>query len=124
MTTFSNQIKNFGAKVERQTLAVFHGVVDQAHGSIGDGSALTGAPGQPVDTGALRASYQVTYESPTVALISTNSPYARANEEGVTDDGRPYIQRSPIGGRHSLKLTVAGIDRIVEMEAKLAAGGG
>lgn len=99
--------------VQKQTMAIFHGTVDGATRSIVEGSELTGSPGQPVDTGALKASWQTIYETPTVALIATNIEYAPYVEEGINSQG-PVNYR--VGGPHNVKLTVAGIDRIVADE--------
>ena len=41
----------------------------------------------------------------------------RDDEDGVRHDGRPYIQRSTVGGRHSVALTLAGMQKIVDHEA-------
>lgn len=89
-----------------------------AHESIVSGSPLTGAPGQPVDEGELRASWQLAFPSAEVAEITTKSSYALPNETGIRHDGRPYRLLSPVGGRWSVALTIAGMPRIVEHEAR------
>lgn len=111
--TFSDDLKRFTVKVESRYNTVFPAIVDLAHDSIQNGSAITGSPGQQVDTGALKASWQKQFESPLVALISTNKEYAIQEEEGVTESGTPIVQKSQVGGPHSTKLTVANFDRIV-----------
>lgn len=78
--SFADQLVRFADKVEARQQAIFTGVVDTMFESVVRGSALTGAPGQPVRTGRLRDSWTVRYEKPTVAIISTNAPYARAIE--------------------------------------------
>jgi hypothetical protein len=44
----------------------------EAQRSIVEGSELTGAPGQPVDTGFLKGSWSRWYDSPTKQTIGTN----------------------------------------------------
>jgi hypothetical protein len=56
-------------KLEAMTKQVFVDVATEAHRSIVEGSELTGAPGQPVDTGYLRASWLLAFgEMPAFAL--------------------------------------------------------
>lgn len=82
--------------------------------SIVNGSPDTGAPGQPEAEGDLIRSWEVSSPSPTSVAVLSDSPYARANEEGVLKGGKPYVQRSAKGGRFSVKLTRAGFQRIVD----------
>lgn len=91
----------------------FLDVCGEALRSVQEGSELTGAPGQPVDTGALRASWQLAFPDPDTAIIGTNLVYAAPIEEGVGKYG-PLTLRSQVGGWHSVKLTVANIGRIVD----------
>jgi phage gpG-like protein len=105
----------FRVKLEKQTMDIFRGTVDGALASIQTGSPTTGAPGQPVDTGNLRASWNVQYESPTVALISTNVEYAPYIEAGVGPKGALTL-RSQVGGFNSVELTKQGIDLLVNEE--------
>ena len=42
------------------------------------------------------------------------------NEYGISATNGPYVQRSTVGGRHSVALTMTGLDKIVEAEAKKA----
>jgi hypothetical protein len=119
--TFSDDLTRFRTKVVQivgPSGALFPAVCAEAMRSIVEGSELTGSPGQPVDTGVLRASWQLRFESPTVALLSTNLVYAPYNEDGVTEDGTPYRQLSPVGGRHSVKHTIAGMPNIIRHEAE------
>lgn len=92
----------------------FVGIVEEATRSVVEGSALTGAPGQPVDTGYLKASWQTVFDSPSQATIGTNTVYAPSIEDGVSyaHGGTALTLRSPVGGFHSVALTVAGMDRI------------
>lgn len=112
---FDEELADFSLLLDVRGAALFVNVCSAAKFSITDGSPLTGAPGQPVDTGALKASWQLEFESPTRALISTDKEYAEGIEDGIGPHG-PITIRSPVGGTHSVALTVAGIDRIVEDE--------
>lgn len=116
--SFRTQLGQFSAQLMERQRALFANVASAAKFSITDGSPLTGAPGQPVDTGALKASWQLDFPSPSRAEITTNLVYAPPNEDGITADGRPYNQRSPVGGRHSVRLTAANIQNIVNDEAR------
>jgi phage gpG-like protein len=109
---FADDVKRFALKVERQERAVFEGVVLAAHASIVQGSHVTGAPGQPVDTGHLKASWQVDIEGD-VGTIGTNVEYAPAIEDGIGPHG-PLTLRSEVGGFHSVAMTRAGFPRLVE----------
>lgn len=91
----------------------FVGVVLEAHRSIKEGSELTGASGQPVQTGALRNSWVFEFPTQDSARISTNIEYAQPIEDGVGRFG-PLTLRSAVGGFHSIAMTVANIDRIVQ----------
>ena len=128
-------LDRFTVKLEKLASGLLPAVAATALDSIQNGSPLTGSPGQPVGQygpgyhqgevgGTLKASWQLAFPSAEVAEITTNLEYAPHNEYGVTEDGRPYTQRSTVGGRHSVALTVAGMDRIVEFEAKRLAEGG
>ena len=126
---FLSEIQAHNAKVELDLLpAVFVGVVAETKNSIQFGSPLTGAPGQVVadeNGGALRASWQSEFEDANNAIISTSSPYAPQNEDGIArPGGGPYVQRSATGGRWNVALTRMGWQRIVDdVAAKLTEGG-
>lgn len=113
--SFSADIARFRERAMRRSQAVFHEAVFSAHRSIVQGSPLTGAPGQPVQYGALRQSWQIEILSPTVARIASALRYARSIEDGVSyaHGGRPLTIRSQVGGTHSVQKTVANFDRIV-----------
>jgi hypothetical protein len=99
------------------TRDVFVGTVVALHGSIQTGSAVTAAPGQPVDTGNLRNSWLYEFDTPMTATISTNVEYAEAVEDGVGPHGpREYGQKNGIGGSHSVALTIAGAQKIADVE--------
>jgi hypothetical protein len=72
-----------------------------------------------VSTGNLKASWQLTFESPDAALISSNVEYAEIIEDNI----RGATLRSKVGGFHSVKLTIAGWQRLVEDETRKLTGG-
>lgn len=117
---FGGEIGAWGGNASAALRAVHHGSVFDAHKSITLGSTLTGAPGQPVDTGRLRNSWQIEIISPLEARILTSLKYAPSIEHGQRK-GKPITLRSQVGGFHSLKLTVQNWDRIVEDNARRVA---
>ena len=108
---FSRDLARFAVTLEQRSRAVFLSTVTKAAQSIIEGSSATGAPGQPVDTGNLRASWQTTFESPTQALISTNVAYAPYVEEGINRWGSVRYKNH---GPHSVALTRTNFPRLVE----------
>jgi hypothetical protein len=88
------------------------------------GGQLTGAPGQPVDTGNLRNSWLLTQEGPVRWRVSTNVEYAPFVEDGIGRWGAVrYGQKNGIGGSHSVKKTILGFPRILEYVSSLRANG-
>jgi hypothetical protein len=119
MATFGEALQRFTAKVTTRSQAVYSGVVAATHESITKGSGVTGAPGQPVDSGELVTSWQVLPVAPWITDVVTNAPHARSNEDGIArPGGGPYRLLSPVGGRHSVRLTITGMDRLVEAEVR------
>lgn len=126
--SFDAQLNAFVTKVEGRSKAVVVSLATKVHESITVGSATTGAPGQPVDTGFLRASWTLV-QQPDGAEIATNVAYAPVIEHNlrtaydpkgkrpprqVNPDGsfrRPI--RSTVGGHHSVKMTVGAADRLL-----------
>jgi len=123
MPQFSDELRHFAVKLQTRNREIFAGVVDESFRSIVEGSELTGAPGQPVDTGILKASWQRFPEGDNSVTIATNVEYAPYIEDGANSRG-PFQLRSAVGGFHSLAQTVAGSDRIVEAVAARVAGAG
>lgn len=115
---FASEMKRLADQLVQQQRTLFPNIVSAVKFSITDGSPITGSPGQPVDTAALKDSWQEQFEDSTHASVTTNLVYAPANEDGITDAGGPYVQRSPVGGRHSVKLTVAGFQAITNDEVR------
>src|SRR5690349_19272389 len=108
--SFQSDLDKFRELCQYRTNKIFAGTVLEAFNSIQTGSPITASPGQPVDTGALRASWQVQFLSETEALISTNSPYAHSIEDGISysHKGEPLTIHSPVGGAHSVAITIFG----------------
>jgi len=124
MSSFKEQMNAAALKVETKSNAVFVRTVELLRDSIVDGSPLTGSPGQPVDTGELKNSWHTTLPTPTSAIVGTNVVYAPMIEDGIRDIGerrgnatgstqQRLTLRSEVGGFHSVKLSVAGFDRLV-----------
>lgn len=116
--SFHDDVMRFVAKLDAADAALLPAVAAEVHNSIVFGSPLTGAPGQvvaDVGGGNLRDSWQLTFPTPDTAMSATKVAYAQSNEDGIArPGGGPYIQRSAIGGRHSVALTVAGFQKIVD----------
>ena len=114
--SFGQDLRRFQEKVEFRTHEVFVETASEVHSGIQNGSPITGAPGQPVDTGNLKASWQLRFEDRDHAVIQTNVAYAESIEDGISyaHGGAPLTLRSSVGGFHSVALTRAGIQRIVD----------
>lgn len=111
-TVFGNQLQMFGGDLEPMTQKIMGKSVSLAYRSVTIGSMITGAPGQPVDTGALLASWVIEWRGPWYAEITSDLPYAHIIEGGIGAYG-PLTLRSKVGGFHSLALTSASWPRIV-----------
>lgn len=121
--SFGNDIDRIRAKVHKRHRDMLVGCAQLCHESIQVGSEITGAPGQPVDIGTLRGSWQLSFPDAISALITTNLVYAKPIEDGIQTiylgDGKhtfrsPIHFRSAVGGSHSVKLTIAAFEsRIV-----------
>lgn len=120
--TFGEDLRLFAEKVATRQRDVFVGATTHVHRSVTDGSPTTAAPGQPVDTGNLLSSWQLIFPEIWVGEVSTNVEYAVPIEEGVGPHG-PLTLRSAVGGFHSVKLTRANWDRIVDEEVTNVTGG-
>lgn len=120
--SFASDLKSFVVRTESRLPEVVAATGVLALESIKVGSPITGAPGQPVDTGALRNSWQLEMESPLRALVSTNIEYAPAIEEGIGPHGAMTL-RSAVGGFHSRSKTIAGGQRLVDEAVRRVTGG-
>ncbi len=112
--SYESDVKRFSVKVTSRVPEVLVGVAQGLHESIVNGSPLTGAPGQPVDTGALKNSWQLVIEPDlSGATIGTNLEYAPVIEAGVGKHG-PLTLRSAVGGFRSVSISVANADNILQ----------
>ena len=106
-------IDAFERKIEKRIKDIHAKTAFAIRDSVKDGSAVTGAPGQPVDTGNLKNSWQLAFPSQLLARLTTNVEYAPGIEEGVGPSG-PMTLQSPVGGFHSVKLTRASFQGLVD----------
>lgn len=139
--SFESDIARFVARTEKRLKAVHANAAFKVRDSVifgpqFEGGRITGAPGQPVDTGNLRASWQLTHPEALLALLTATGEtptgvkvgYARAIEEGIqapytTTKGTRVTPRKIVfgkhgGGPHSVKLTRAGFQRLVDKAAR------
>ena len=120
MPPFTDSVRRNIEQGKARVKAVWLNSMLHMHRSIVMGSSVTGAPGQVVQDvggGNLRDSWQLVFPTPTSARSTTTVPYAESNEDGIArPGGGPYIQRSAIGGRHSISKTRDGLIRIIEYE--------
>lgn len=120
--TFQGDIARFTVKTIAKQKLIFFGVANGLHTSIVQGSPVTGSPGQPVAKkfgGTLKNSWQL--EFPELFLAATSTPiiYARGIEEQVDPrSGNQLTLRSEVGGFHSVKLTRAGFQKLVNKAAR------
>jgi hypothetical protein len=110
MSDFRNQLLGFSVKIQRMERDVFVGVTEEVHKSIVEGSPITGAAGQPVDTGALRASWTPAFLDANTWQDTTHLIYAPVIEDNL----RGATLRSSVGGFHSVRYTRVGFSRIVD----------
>ena len=132
MSDFTAQLSYFNDLAAERTRDTFVHATEEVQRSVVDGSELTGAPGQPVDTGFLKGSWIGEFVSATLWRLTTNVAYAPVIEHGereaYADEGvqRPAglpstrepgvggATTSTVGGQHSVAHTVTGWNRIVE----------
>lgn len=110
--TFTEQMQKFIRKAQSRERTVYQRSVEHAFRSVRYGSAVTGAPGQPVDTGELLASWELRSKGRREAIMVSDLPYADIIEE----NRRGATLRSKVGGFHSVRLTRLAWRRIVRYE--------
>lgn len=118
---FQQALKQFQRDAEQRVRDCAQFAFQEVTRSVVRGSELTGAPGQPVDTGNLRSSWTPSTIAPGVRELTTNVEYARFIEDGGNDLAA-FNLRSEVGGFHSVKLTEAAWPDIVEFARKKALG--
>lgn len=120
----ANDFRNGGVRALTKAQLIYEGSVARALRGIKFGDSLTGAPGQPVESGELRNAWEAVVVSPTETVIRVNPEsealaWAQQNEDGIArPGGGPYVQRSEKGGRRSVALTAAGFPDIVRAIAE------
>lgn len=84
--SFADEIRAEAAKIRSRQTALYFGVLSEMERSITEGSEITGAPGQPVDTANLVNSFTNDQLEPWLNRITTNVGYAPAIEAGERED--------------------------------------
>lgn len=126
--SFASDLHRFALKVEERNRAVFVGTTVEVLRSMTEGSEITGAPGQPVDTEALKGDFYANANFPEQWKweTGTNKEYGVVVEYNLpTPSGKKFseVQVSPVGGTGSRAATQANWDKIVDGEvAKVTAG--
>lgn len=114
MSQFVKELQAFVSKARSQEGALYRRATVHAFDSIRYGSPVTGAPGQPVDTGELLASWELNPTGPRSATMISNVVHA----DIIEHNRRGATLRSKVGGFHSVKLTRLGWRRIVTHELR------
>lgn len=109
--SFERQMQNAVGVINARYHSVYRAITDHLAKSILYGSAVTGAPGQPVDTRRLLESWRIQRGDESFRIF-TNLFYAPI----IEDNRRGAQLRSKVGGFHSLKLTRAGYKAVVRYE--------
>ncbi len=112
----------FTQRIEALDEGLLPEVIEMTYESIVEGSPTTGSPGQPEQSGDLIASWDATLLSPTEGAVVSSSPYAIPNEDGVHAGGKPYVQHSSVGGRHSVAITRRNFQALVDAAGQTVAG--
>jgi len=110
--SFEKDLALFQAKLQRRIGLVHKEVSNEMRKSVVRGSEITGAPGQPVQTGNLAGSWNLLFPEPLLSELLTNVVYAPAIEEGEGPKG-PLTLRSKVGGFHSVKKTRSAFQLLV-----------
>lgn len=117
--SFKQQLDRIVLKTKKKEKALFQAIDAHVGRSILVGSSVTGAPGQPVKTGALLASWKRKS-----SIKARRSEYiSRLYYAGIIEDNaRGATLRSEVGGFHSVRFTRLGWQAIVKHElAKIVA---
>lgn len=121
--SFAGTVKGWTEQVGTTRQEIFAGSVEAVKDSIVEGSAVTGAPGQPVAVGGnarLKNSWTSEIDGD-LGLVWTDVDYAPDVEAG-TRNGRAMAHASPVGGWHSVELTKNNFDLLVRQVARDAVG--
>jgi len=145
--SFSRQLTEWVIDVNKRFAVCEAGIKAHVFHSVVNGSPVTGAPGQPVDSGVLIMSWKrsdgIPLQPPSAVAAATKSMAGKKNHRftdvmifsdplNFVDKGEGYYApvvehnlynynlRSPVGGFHSVKLTVSNADRIFAAELEKA----
>ncbi len=113
---FKEDLRRIARSVREREAQWEEGCAQAAYDSIRDGSPITGAPGQPVDTGELYNSWEMRKDGPHEWTIESKAPHAgfvEENSRGVTFKNH---------GPHSVKLTRLGWRRLAADVARNLGG--
>lgn len=113
---FAAYLERYGQSLSEINTAVLDEATALALSSIVEGSALSGAPGQPVDTAELRDSWTAVAEGPATRLIKSDAVHAIAVEYNW--GGVQYQNHGP----HSRALTVHAFPRILDHAVNTVVG--
>lgn len=111
---FSVWLKDVVLDVHAREEACFLNIIDHVEMSVLVGSDVSGAPGQPIDTGELINSWS--------KYVAVQQRYARfqssaAHAEIIETNARGARLRSKVGGFHSVAITQSAMNRIISYEA-------
>jgi hypothetical protein len=113
--SFQRQMELIVAKAGRRGKELAHRIEQHCGDSIKFGSVVTGAPGQPVETGHLLDSWHLQRIAPYLGRWISTVEYASV----IEDNFRGAQLRSHWGGFHSVKMTRHGFKQIVDYELAL-----
>jgi hypothetical protein len=119
--SFSEALRSYELAFQAESTALFVDTVVAVKESIVLGSPITSSPGQPVQTGNLRASWTEEFIDAHHARVTTNVVYAQPIEDGIGPHG-PLVLRSEVGGFGSVAKTVAGFLRLLDQVARTRGG--
>lgn len=119
--SFRSDLERHKRNTRARLRQTFVAATEEVQRSIVEGSAITGAPGQPVGQyahkvgGALKGSWIPRFLGPWVWRTTTRLDYAPSIEDGVSyaHGGSRMTLRSSVGGFHSVKMTRTGWPSIV-----------
>jgi hypothetical protein len=127
--SWDSDVEAFTRRTKKRTRDVFNGCTKEAFRSIVTGSEVTAAPGQPFDTGVLRASWRGEETGPLQWRAWTPMSYAPTIEDKPFDkagdpNDLPSRGKSTIGGKFSVQYTVNAWKFIVDHVLREVAPGG
>lgn len=103
--SFASELQAAGAEIRRRQAAIYFGVLSEMERSVTEGSEITGAPGQPVDTATLLNSWTNVQIEQWLNRVATNVGYAAAIEAGdrVDHERSAHTRQAHERGAHTRK---------------------